>query len=194
MSSAVDAFLGALVADATPACPCMEITTSVRGLRDYPEFAAGDPAAFVLLAEPACRQHPLAIELHAAQREGEILHDQARYWGQCGVHYHQFLQPGENTLNFQLAIELAALVRRAGGYDPRPGSIATWRSITPGSASRHLRRGVSPAFLHEPGFGPQTDQLWRCSRRADRRPRARAGARGRGPTHPHLRPHRALDA
>ena len=39
---------------------------------------------------------------------GEILHDQARYWGQRGVHYHQFLAAGENTLNYQLA---AAAVR-----------------------------------------------------------------------------------
>ena len=37
---------------------------------------------------------------------GEILHDQAHYWGRRGVHYHQFLQAGENTLNVQLSLML----------------------------------------------------------------------------------------
>ena len=32
---------------------------------------------------------------------GNILHDQAKYWGQRGVHYHQFLAAGENTINYQ---------------------------------------------------------------------------------------------
>ncbi len=35
-------------------------------------------------------------------RKGEILHDQAKYWGRRGVHYHQFLEAGENTLNAKL--------------------------------------------------------------------------------------------
>ncbi len=39
----------------------------------------------------------------ALNERGNILHDQAQYWGQRGVHYHQFLQAGENTLNLQLA-------------------------------------------------------------------------------------------
>jgi ADP-ribosyl-[dinitrogen reductase] hydrolase len=50
--------------------------------------------------------------------KGEILHDQARYWGQRGIHYHQFLKAGENTLNFQLASELVRLCEETGGYDP----------------------------------------------------------------------------
>lgn len=33
----------------------------------------------------------------------DILHDQARFWGQRGIHYHKDLQAGENTLNLQLA-------------------------------------------------------------------------------------------
>ncbi len=39
----------------------------------------------------------------ALNEKGEILHDQAQYWGQKDIHYHQFLRPGENTLNLQLA-------------------------------------------------------------------------------------------
>jgi ADP-ribosylglycohydrolase len=49
---------------------------------------------------------------------GEILHEQAVYWGRPGVHYHQFLRAGENTLNFQLARELVRLCESSGGYDP----------------------------------------------------------------------------
>jgi ADP-ribosylglycohydrolase len=49
--------------------------------------------------------------------KGEILHEQAQYWGRRGVHYHQFLRAGENTLNMQLALELLASLRACGGYD-----------------------------------------------------------------------------
>lgn len=49
--------------------------------------------------------------------KGEILHEQAQYWGQKGVHYHQFLRAGENTLNMQLALQLLDSLRACGGYD-----------------------------------------------------------------------------
>ena len=41
-------------------------------------------------------------EYTALNERGDILHDQAQYWGQRGIHYHQFLRAGENTLNLQL--------------------------------------------------------------------------------------------
>jgi len=50
--------------------------------------------------------------------DADILHDQARYWGQPGVHYHQHLQPGENTLNLQLVHVLLQLLEQHGRYDP----------------------------------------------------------------------------
>lgn len=53
----------------------------------------------------------------APNAKGEILHDQAKYWGQRGVHYHQLLRAGENTLNMQLALELLASLRECGRYD-----------------------------------------------------------------------------
>lgn len=53
----------------------------------------------------------------APNTRGEILHDQAKFWGRRGVHYHQFLRAGENTLNLQLALELLASLRERGGYD-----------------------------------------------------------------------------
>jgi len=53
----------------------------------------------------------------APNAKGEILHEQGQYWGRKGVHYHQFLAAGENTLNMQLALELLASLRAVGGYD-----------------------------------------------------------------------------
>ncbi len=48
---------------------------------------------------------------------GDILHEQAQYWGQRGIHYHQFLRSGENTLNLQLARVLIESLIARGGYD-----------------------------------------------------------------------------
>jgi ADP-ribosylglycohydrolase len=50
--------------------------------------------------------------------KGDILHDQARYWGEKGIHYHQFLKAGENTLNGQLAAELLEFVCGRNNYEP----------------------------------------------------------------------------
>lgn len=48
--------------------------------------------------------------------ETDILREQAQHWGQKGVHYHQFLSPGENTLNLKLARELLLFLRREKHY------------------------------------------------------------------------------
>ncbi len=48
---------------------------------------------------------------------GDILREQAQYWGQRGIHYHQFLSAGENTLNLQLAKVLADSLIANGRYD-----------------------------------------------------------------------------
>jgi len=53
----------------------------------------------------------------ALNERGNILHDQAQYWGQTGVHYHQFLKAGENTLNLQLAKLLIDSLIAKRGYD-----------------------------------------------------------------------------
>jgi ADP-ribosylglycohydrolase len=50
--------------------------------------------------------------------EGDILHEQAQYWGKRGVHYHQFLAAGENTLNLKLCRLLIRSLEERGGYDP----------------------------------------------------------------------------
>jgi hypothetical protein len=53
----------------------------------------------------------------ALNERGDILHGQAKYWGQRGVHYHQGLKAGENTLNFQLLRVLDESLSACGGYD-----------------------------------------------------------------------------
>ena len=54
----------------------------------------------------------------APNSKGEILHDQAQYWGQKGIHYHQFLKAGENTLNLKICRLLIDSIRETGGYNP----------------------------------------------------------------------------
>jgi ADP-ribosyl-[dinitrogen reductase] hydrolase len=47
----------------------------------------------------------------------DILHEQRQYWGVKGIHYHQFLQAGENTLNVKLARELLIFLKENGNYN-----------------------------------------------------------------------------
>lgn len=53
----------------------------------------------------------------APNEKGEILHNQAQYWGQRGIHYHQNLQGGENTLTLQLCHLLQESLLASGGYN-----------------------------------------------------------------------------
>ena len=71
---------------------------------------------------PPRNPHPGSIlwrsEYTALNARGEILHDQAQYWGRRDIHYHQFLRAGENTLNLQLAkVLMESLVARSS-YEP----------------------------------------------------------------------------
>jgi ADP-ribosylglycohydrolase len=53
----------------------------------------------------------------APNSKGEILHDQAQYWGRKGIHYHQFLEAGENTLNVKICQLLIKSINQNGTYD-----------------------------------------------------------------------------
>ncbi len=70
---------------------------------------------------PPRNPHPDSIlwrsEYTAQNERGDILRDQAQYWGRRGVHYHQSLQAGENTLNLQLARVLIDSLVAQGRYD-----------------------------------------------------------------------------
>ena len=67
------------------------------------------------------REHPGSILWRSsyAPREPEfdILGEQRQYWGRQGVHYHQFLQAGENTLNLKLLRLALDQVDAHGAYD-----------------------------------------------------------------------------
>ncbi|MFM1997879.1 MAG: hypothetical protein RLZZ111_2266 [Planctomycetota bacterium] len=106
------AFLGSLVADAV-AMPVHWYYDRAALARDY-----GPITGYLAPRNP----HPDSIlwrsSYEAAGPESDILGRQARFWGQRGVHYHQFLAAGENTLNQKLALELFDLVRRDRDYDP----------------------------------------------------------------------------
>jgi ADP-ribosyl-[dinitrogen reductase] hydrolase len=50
--------------------------------------------------------------------EADILHDQARFWGRRGVHYHRGLSAGDNTLTADLARLVIESLLECGGHDP----------------------------------------------------------------------------
>ena len=107
-----DVLLGALAADAV-SMPVHWYYDRAALARDY-----GQVAGYLAPRNP----HPDSIlwrsRYQALNPRGDILHEQARYWGQRGVHYHQFLAAGENTLNFQLAApDLHQQTVELGRYD-----------------------------------------------------------------------------
>lgn len=53
----------------------------------------------------------------ASNPKGEILHDQAQYWGEKGIHYHQFLAAGDNTLNVKICRLLVDSLNQNQAYD-----------------------------------------------------------------------------
>lgn len=106
-----NALLGALAADAV-AMPAHWYYDRAALARDY-----GQISSYLAPKSP----HPDSILWRSTytplNARGDILHEQARYWGQRGVHYHQFLAAGENTLNFQLAVQLHRQTVERGHYD-----------------------------------------------------------------------------
>lgn len=107
-----EGFFGALAADAL-AMPVHWYYNREALVADY-----GRVDHFMVPKNP----HPDSILWRSVyepvNERGDILREQAQYWGVRGIHYHQFLEAGENTLNFRLARELFSFVRERGGYDP----------------------------------------------------------------------------
>ncbi|MFX4228136.1 MAG: ADP-ribosylglycohydrolase family protein [Porticoccaceae bacterium] len=103
--------IGALVADAV-AMPVHWYYDRSALDRDYPGL--NDYLA-------PKNQHPDSILWRSKyvprNKQADILHDQAQYWGQPGVHYHQFLPAGDNTLNFLLGVQLYRSTVATGHYD-----------------------------------------------------------------------------
>lgn len=108
----LSAYHGSLLADAL-AMPVHWYYDRAALQRDY-----GPVTTFKRPLNP----HPDSILWRSSydpiDEQGDILHDQAAFWGKRGIHYHQFLPAGANTLNFQLARELVRFSEERGGYDP----------------------------------------------------------------------------
>ncbi len=105
------AFEGTLIADA------LSMPVHWYYDRDALERDYGRIESFVAPRNP----HPDSIlwrsEYTAPHPDADILREQGQYWGKRGVHYHQFLEAGENTLNFRLAASLFELVMADGRYN-----------------------------------------------------------------------------
>jgi ADP-ribosyl-[dinitrogen reductase] hydrolase len=117
------AFLGSLVADAV-AMPVHWYYDQAALDRDYPEFATAglteaEGSPYLAPRSPHSGSILWRSRWTSPGAKFDILREQAAFWGRQGVHYHQFLAAGENTLNFRLATELFAEIRRRGGYDPK---------------------------------------------------------------------------
>lgn len=111
MTQLQNAYQGSLIADAL-SMPVHWYYDRQALDRDY-----GSIDRFLAPRNP----HPDSILWRSAYQPAapgfDLLHDQAQYWGRRNIHYHQFLQPGENTLNFQLAKELYQWISARGSYD-----------------------------------------------------------------------------
>lgn len=137
---ACGALWGAFIGDAL-AMPVHWYYDRAALRRDY-----GEIRGFVAPRNP----HPDSILWRSSYKppapEYDILHDQVRFWGKRGIHYHQFLHPGENTLNLKLAAVLMESLAARGDYD----------------ADDYLRRYIE--FLRTPGKHSDT-YVEECHRR-----------------------------
>lgn len=106
----LDAALGAYIADAL-AMPAHWFYDTRELFRTFGRIDR-------YLAPPA--HHPGSILWRSSytprEPEFDILGEQRRFWGQRGVHYHQFLKAGANTLNLKLLRLVLAQVTETGEY------------------------------------------------------------------------------
>jgi ADP-ribosylglycohydrolase len=121
-----DAYLGSLVADAL----------AMPGHWYYDRPALRRDYGILDHYQAPRNPHPDSILWRSSyeplNERGDILHDQAQFWGQREVHYHQFLAAGENTVNLRLATELHQQLQSAS-YDPQAWlERYVQRMLTPG--------------------------------------------------------------
>ena len=112
--AAVAALTGALVADAL-AMPVHWYYDTAALDRDYPDLTAD---RYLAPRSPHADSILWRSRWSPPSPRFDILREQAEFWGRRGVHYHQFLEAGENTLNFRLAVELFRMLARERHHDP----------------------------------------------------------------------------
>ena len=123
----ITAYQGALVADAL-AMPVHWYYDRAELDQDYPDLKEF--------------RKPLALHTGSIlwrssyeplNEKGNILHDQAQYWGQPKIHYHQNLTAGENTVNFKLSRELYHQVNTNKDYSEENWlELFVEKMLTPG--------------------------------------------------------------
>lgn len=131
MNPWLESFLGSLAADAI-SMPVHWYYDQEALQREY-----GRVAHFMAPKNPHSGSILWRSHYEALNEKGDILREQAKYWGERGIHYHQFLKAGENTLNYRLATELYTMVRDQGGYDPD-----IW-------LERYIARMLEPGWHHD---------------------------------------------
>jgi ADP-ribosyl-[dinitrogen reductase] hydrolase len=112
--AALSAFTGALAADAL-AMPVHWYYDTAALDRDYPDLSAD---RYLAPRNPHADSILWRSQWTPPSPRVDILREQAAFWGRRGVHYHQFLAAGDNTLNFRLAVELFGMLRRDRDHDP----------------------------------------------------------------------------
>jgi len=106
-----NAFLGSLVGDAV-SMPVHWYYNTDQLDKDYGDFQDYmAPKSY----------HPDSIlwrsKCNPSGTKDNIYHNQSKYWGMKGIHYHQFLQSGENTLNLKLSVELYKTIISKGRFN-----------------------------------------------------------------------------
>ena len=107
-----NAFLGSLVADAVsmPVHWYYNVDTLDSDYGNFDHYLAPK------------NPHPDSIlwrsKYEPLGKKDDILREQSKHWGKRGLHYHQFLEAGENTLNLKLACELYRDIIRRGKFQP----------------------------------------------------------------------------
>lgn len=104
------AFLGSLVADAM-ALPVHWYYDTSEIDRVYGELVDYQNPVHPHTGSIFFRSHYQPLN-----EKGDILGDQAQFWGQQGIHYHQSLRAGDNTINYFLAQQLYQLIIDSGEY------------------------------------------------------------------------------
>jgi hypothetical protein len=121
----------------------------------YNRSALFNDYGFVTEYLAPCNPHPDSILFRshytAAGPRGEILHDQAQYWGQKGIHYHlcrclrQTPSVALNSIRAQTGVRIAS-----GGMPPERGALSVRGSIPGTEVPR--RTGEGARRQHQPGL------------------------------------------
>jgi len=103
-------------------------------------------------------------QINTADEPFDLFHDLACHYERPGLHYHQFLQAGENTLNLRLAeLLMRSLVEHEGAYDLADYYVGKYLRflLTPGTHSdTFIVRLLWPLPPNSPFPFPSECEVW----------------------------------